>query len=168
MQTEPLAKQADGYEKSRYCSSARDFLNFMWRGRRHVRDQFLYRHRGEVPSPSRNSRTSPEECRGLNRQDTPFGGPFDSLDLPTGQDNSALFHNSARHFLPHLAGTELRVEESLNEGSLGFPLCSIAGGLHGLLDRMRKGLQDRKPLDPLGAPFRADLIASHTPKLSRV
>src|ERR1700693_4688159 len=69
--------------------------------------------------------------------------------------------------LPKLTGAKLGIKELLNQRGLGLLLSNVAGSAstESISKNMgRHGLQ-RKALDALSPPFRADLVARDAPNL---
>src|SRR4051812_10382464 len=78
-----------------------------------------------------------------------------SLDLP-GDD------------VPKLSGAEFRIHELLDQRRFDLFLPNIFLAGKEFLEPMRDRLGDGETLDPLCAPFRADLVAGNAPHLLRV
>ena len=74
------------------------------------------------------------------------------------------------HMLPQLPRAQLGIEKLLNQRGLGLLLANIsnATGAQRPFENMRHSAFQREPLDALGSPLRADLVAGHAPNLLRV
>src|ERR1019366_3594867 len=93
----------------------------------------------------------------------------DPLCAIAGVDLAATFPNAARHFLPHLPGSEFRIKKLVDERSLGILLPDIAAtALAYLLEGVEQRRPDGNSFDTLRAPLRTDLVAGHAPDLFRV
>jgi hypothetical protein len=78
-----------------------------------------------------------------------------------------------RNVLPELSGPELRIQEALNQRSVGallrnVLLAPLRPSSEGLADEVLQRRRQTKALDALRSPLSRDLIARRSPNLLRV
>ena len=126
----------------------------------HALDEVLHRHRRyRVVAAHRLDRVRVADAHVDG--DDPAAREPDALDAAVRRDRAAALAHLPGDFLPQLSGTELRIEEALDQARVR----GLRREAHRATHRVNDGARERQPLDALRAPRRADPGAGDAPDL---